>query len=270
MVEIISLGCGGGRYQTLDQTFRTGGFRVHGEAKVHVDPGPGALLLTNQLGLNPMDLDGVIVSHSHHDHYADAEVLLDAMYRGKSSGGVFVGSKSAIEGENEHGPSVSEYHRKKAKKLVSLEPGERTDIIHLQIEATPTEHTDSTAIGVKIGTNSGVVGYTGDTGYFDGLPGFFEDARILIANVTRPRGKGISGHLCSEDLVEILRHVKPELSIILHMGMLFLRNPPKEEAGYIEEETGVQTIPGFVGMKVRMDEKVKIIRRAKPDLCKFS
>lgn len=47
MTEIISLGCGGGRHQTLDQTFRTGGFRIHSGFKLHVDPGPGALLLTN-------------------------------------------------------------------------------------------------------------------------------------------------------------------------------------------------------------------------------
>ncbi len=269
MVELISLGCGGGRYQTLDQTFRTGGFRIHDEVKLHIDPGPGALLLTNQLGLNPMELDGVVVSHSHPDHYADAEVLIDAMYRG-DSGGVFLGNKSAIDGAADHGPLVSRYHRERASKIVSLKPGENFDLRGLNIESTPTEHTDPTAIGLKFSTEDGTIGYTGDTGYFEELPGIFVDSRILIANVTRPGDKRIYGHLCSDDLIKILNVVEPELAVVVHMGMLFLRSSPKKEAKYVEEKTGVRSIPGYVGMKVDMCEEVNIIRKSVPDLTKFS
>lgn len=259
-MEIIFLGCGGGRLQIIDQSFRTGGFRIHDKFKLHVDPGPGAVLLTSQLGLDATDLDAVFVSHSHSDHYTDAEVLVEAMSRGESSGGRFIGSESAVSGDGDLGPVLSNYHKKMAGEVISLKPGETFEAEDLDLEATATEHGDSTGIGFKIYTDSGVVGYTGDTQFFDGLPEFFRDVRVLIANVTRPEDKRIEGHLCSKDLIRLSREVRPELSVILHMGMLFLRNSPKREAAYIEEKSGVRTVPGFVGTRIKANEDIQIDR----------
>lgn len=271
MNEIISLGCGGGRHQTLDQSFRTGGFRIHSGVKLHVDPGPGALLLTNELGLNPLEVDGVIVSHTHSDHYADAEILVEAMERESSGGGRFIGSVSTIEGAGDLGPALSKYHRREAGEVISLEPGESFKHGALKLEATPTEHGDPTGIGLKIHDEPGIVGYTGDTQYFEGLPELFENSRVLIANVTRPGDKRIEGHLCSDDLIKMLKEIKPEAAMILHMGMLFLRNSPEKEAGYIEEQTGVRTVPGHVGTRVKVGEEVKIRQEPKQtEIAKFS
>lgn len=263
MTEIVTLGCGGGRHQTLNQTFRTGGFRIHDDLNVHVDPGPGALLLTTELDMSSMDLNEVIVTHSHPDHYTDAEVLVEGMARGSSDGGRFIGSRSTIEGVDDLGPAISKYHKRKAGEIVELEPGDSYEHGDLELEATPTEHTDPSGFGLKIHTEDGIVGYTGDTEYFEDLPEVFSDSRVLIANVTRPEDKRIRAHLCIEDLVKILEEVRPELSIILHMGMLFLRKSPTDQASYVEEKTGVRTVPGFVGTEVGMDGELDVSRRTK-------
>ncbi len=262
MTEIVFLGCGGGRVQTVDQTFRTGGFRIHDEFKVHVDPGPGALLLTNQYGLDPADLDIVFVSHSHTDHYTDAEVLLEALSRNESSSGRYIGSQSSVVGKDSIGPAISEYHKEKVEEVISLESGESFEKGNFRIVATRTEHGDPTAIGFKAFTEGGVIGFTSDTGYFDDLPELFKDARVLIANVTRPDGKRIDGHLCSNDLIKILKKTNPELAVISHMGMLFLRNTPSKQASHIEENSGVKTIPGFAGTKISMDDELRIKSKA--------
>lgn len=271
-MEIISLGCGGGRLQIIDQTFRTGGFRIHDELfKIHVDPGPGAVLLSSQFDLDPTELDGIYVSHSHTDHYSDAEVLVEAMKRGGSGGGRFIGSESTVHGEEDLGPVLSDYHKKQAGEVVSLNPTESFEGRGLKLEATSTNHSDPTTIGFKINTDSGLVGYTSDTQYFEELPKIFKDSRILIANVTRPQNKRIDYHLCSKDLANLLEEVEPDLAVILHMGMLFLRNSPRREAEYIEKESGVKTVPGFVGTKIKVDEDVQV-NREKPQskLEKFS
>ena len=88
-------------FATITQKRMTGGFRIDDidGKNIHVDPGPGALVRSYQFGLNPLKLDCVMVSHSHTDHYSDAEVLLEAITRGMTrKKGTIVGSRSVIEG----------------------------------------------------------------------------------------------------------------------------------------------------------------------------
>jgi phosphoribosyl 1,2-cyclic phosphodiesterase len=261
VTELVFLGCGGGRHQTIDQSFKTGGFRIHGGKNVHVDPGPGAVLITRQLGLNPIDLDCVVATHCHPDHYADAEVLVEAMtHHMKRERGVLIGSESVLQGKSEWGPAVSKHHQRKVGKTVCLKPGEVHELGDLRLEATPAKHSDPTTFGLKFHTPDGIVGYTSDTQYFEELPKYFEGSRVLIVNVTRPRNRRIRWHLCSNDVIELLKQVKPELAVMMHMGMLFLRESPESEAGRIKEESGVETVPGHVGVRLRMAEKVSITR----------
>ncbi len=265
MPKIITLGCGGGRHQTTDQTFKTGGFRIHDKNfKIHADPGPGALLLTNQYGLDPEDLDGVFVSHAHPDHYADAEVLVEAM-NSENSAGRFIGSESAVDGDGELGPAISLYHKRKAGEIISLESGDVYELNGTVLTASSTEHSDPTGVGFKIETDSGIIGYTSDTEFFDGLSEMFEDVRVLLGNVTRPRGKRIDGHLCSDDFAKFLEVVEPDLGVILHMGMLFLRNSPREEANRIEEESGVRTIPGYLGTEISIENNINVRRKVEQE-----
>nr|WP_243687165.1 MBL fold metallo-hydrolase [Methanobacterium formicicum] len=71
-------------FATITQRRMTGGFRIDGidGKNLHLDPGPGALVRSYQFGVNPLKLHGILVSHSHTDHYSDAEVLIEAMTRG--------------------------------------------------------------------------------------------------------------------------------------------------------------------------------------------
>ena len=55
-VEIIFLGAGGGRWETISQNKGTGGFRIHTEkTKLHIDPGPGALVRMSECNISPWD-----------------------------------------------------------------------------------------------------------------------------------------------------------------------------------------------------------------------
>ena len=264
MVELIFLGAGGGRFQTVYQHFKTGGFRVHAGVNLHIDPGPGALLLTRQYGLNPLELDGIVVTHCHPDHYTDAEVLVEAMtHLMRKKRGVLICSKSVIEGVEKYGPAVSRYHQEKPERLVVFEPGETLQLGNLKIESIPAKHSDPTTFGLLFHTENGVIGYTSDTQYFENIEEHFKDVRVLIANVTRPLSMRIPWHLCSDDLIRILKVVKPELVVMIHMGMLFLNHPPSKEASRVKSETSVETIPGQAGLKITLDDGLKIMRPPK-------
>jgi len=264
VVELVFLGCGGGRYQTVDQHFKTGGFRLHAGAKIHVDPGPGALLLSHQHDLDPLALDCVVTTHCHPDHYSDVEVLIEAMTQHMTrKRGVLIGSESVLKGAGRLGPAISRFHQGKPEKVVCFRAGESYELGDLKLEATPTQHGDPTAFGLKIHSQQGIVSYTNDTQYFDELAKHFKDSRVLIANVTRPLAMRIPWHLCSDDLIALLKQVKPELAVMVHMGMLFLKHPPENEATRIEAATGIKTVLGYAGLRVNLDKEIKFKRPTK-------
>lgn len=264
MVELVFLGCGGGRYETIDQRFKTGGFRLHAGAKVHIDPGPGALLLSHQHRLNPLDLDCVVATHCHPDHYVDAEVLVEAMTQHMTrKRGTLVGSESVLKGVGKFGPAISRHHQSKPAEVICMKPGESYQLEDLKLEATPTQHSDPTTFGLKLHSVAGVIGYTNDTQYFEELAKYFSGSRVLIANVTRPLSKQIPWHLCSDDLIALLKQVKPELAVMVHMGMLFLKHPPEREATRIKAATNVETVPGYAGLRVNLNKRIKIKRPTK-------
>ncbi|MEM2816789.1 MAG: MBL fold metallo-hydrolase, partial [Candidatus Bathyarchaeia archaeon] len=122
--ELILLGTGGGRFTTITQRRRTAGIRILGDGlNLHLDPGPGALVYSVSEGLDPQKLDAILVSHSHPDHYTDAEVLIEAMTRGMTKKrGMLVASKSVLRGNSVCESSVSKYHQQMPEKVVEAIP----------------------------------------------------------------------------------------------------------------------------------------------------
>ena len=113
-MKITFLGSGGGRFATISQKRMTGGFRIDdfGGKNYQVDPGPGALVRSYQFGVNPTKIDGVFISHSHTDHYNDAEIFIEAMTRGMTkNNGIIMGSQTVFEKFQRWGPAISSYHK---------------------------------------------------------------------------------------------------------------------------------------------------------------
>jgi len=155
-------------------------------------------------------------------------------------------------------PAISRFHQGKPEKVVCLQVGESCELDDIRLKATPTKHSDPTTFGLKIHSQKGIIGYTNDTQYFDELAKHFKGSRVLIANVTRPLAMRIPWHLCSDDLIDLLNQVKPELAVMLHMGMLFLKHPPEKETKRIKTATGVETVLGYAGLRVNLDKEIKI------------
>ncbi|MEE8402204.1 MAG: MBL fold metallo-hydrolase [Candidatus Hydrothermarchaeaceae archaeon] len=253
-MKIIFLGTGGGRWATLTQSFKTGGFRIHHSERIHIDPGPGALVSLHDKRISPLKTDGVVVTHCHPDHYNDAEVMIEAMTNGMTKQrGVFAASKSVFGGYDGLGPCISEHHQSKVGTKVVLKPYERFKIGEIEMEPLPTKHGDSTATGLKIHSEFGNVTYTSDTAFFDGLSKNYMDSSVIIFNVVRPGDDRIPWHLCTDDVKNIVKDVEPELAIIQHFGMKMI-GKTHTEAKSVKEATGIKTIAATYGMEIDVSE----------------
>nr|WP_319372679.1 MBL fold metallo-hydrolase [uncultured Methanobacterium sp.] len=242
-------------FATITQRRMTGGFRIDGidDKNLHLDPGPGALVRSYQFGVNPLKLHGILVSHSHTDHYSDAEVLIEAMTRGMTRNkGLVIGSKSVIDGYQKWGPCISSYHLSKPRVEV-MEAGNNIRAGDIKITATPTKHGDPKNIGFRLEWDGFTLSYTSDTAYFEELHQHHQNADILIASVIRPGNEKIRGHMCADEFQELVDETSPKMAIMTHLGMKLITDHPVEEANKISKETGVKTIAAQDGMVIDLD-----------------
>ncbi len=259
MTRLLFLGTGGGRFVTLTQERSTGGILIDDGPRLHIDPGPGALSALRRNRVNPKDLDAILISHCHPDHYANAEVLIEGISSFRSGRKrALLASHSVIKGRGEIGPAISKYHLNKLDLVRTMKGGDIQEIKGVKITATPSIHSDPDTIGFKISTSSGDISYVADTELRDGIVDLHKGARILILSTTRPLRARIPHHLSTEDAAYFAECIRPDLVILTHLGKRFLKDDPNYQAGWVHNKTGIETIAAIDNMLVTIGEDIGI------------
>ncbi|MBA7468585.1 Ribonuclease BN [subsurface metagenome] len=259
--ELVFLGTGGGRFATITQKRRTGGIRfLSKNLNLHVDPGPGALIYSLEAGLNPQKIEAVLVSHRHPDHYANTEILVEAMTRGMlNKRGIIAAPLNILAGNAETGPAISTYHQRMIEKVITVKPGVNFRVGNTKIVTTETRHSDPEAVGFRFEIPEvGTIGYTADTEYFEGIEDEYRGVRVLILSVMRPLGHPWAGHMTPKEAAKIVDAIKPEMAVATHFGMKMIFSGPSYEVKLIKDTTGVPTVAAFDGMKLQIGEKITI------------
>jgi phosphoribosyl 1,2-cyclic phosphodiesterase len=275
--ELVFLGTGGGRFAMITQKRRTGGIRLLSNTlNMHLDPGPGALVYSLDMGLNPQKLSAVLVSHSHPDHYADAEVLIEAMTRGMTrKRGILAASSSVLTGNDICGPTVSKYHQQMPKGVIETRPDVSFTVGDYRVIACRCRHTDPDTVGFRFETRDvGDIGYTSDTEYFEDIAEPYRGVRLLMLCVLRPSGKPWKGHMTTDDAARIIEEVAPEVAVVTGFGMKMIFRGPSREAGLIQKRTGVRTMATIDSMRLIVGEEISVLkgerRRRQRDLEEFA
>ncbi|NLT36594.1 MAG: MBL fold metallo-hydrolase [Methanomassiliicoccus sp.] len=261
MTSITFLGTGGGRFATIYQIRATGGIYLNDGPRIHLDPGPSALMGMRKLALDPAKTDAVLISHCHPDHYADAEMLIEGMTKGGfKRSGTLVGSISAIKGADGFSQAVSEYHQSIVERVETVEAGSSFTVKGMKVDATRTSHNDPAGVGFKFHTSSGVISYVGDTEYADYLQAEHAGCRVLVLNLTRPLNSRVPKHLCTEDAAQLATEISPEVVILTHFGMRLVHEGVKKQAEHIEKASGARTIAAEDLMTVQIGKTIRSTR----------
>lgn len=264
LISLIFLGTGGGRFATIYQARATGGLYLFSDsARMHIDPGPGALLRLREARIDPTNTEALVVTHCHSDHYTDAEILIEAMTHGcKRRTGILAGSRSVLNGHKGIGPAISKYHSSKPSKVVLLKPSSVLECNDVKVRALQTHHSDTTAIGLRIETEEGVISITGDTSFSSDICEAHSGCDALIMSVTRPLNARIPYHLSTEDAAELAESVKPKLAILTHFGMKLISAGPESQAKWIEKQTGVRTVSASDGMALILKNSIPEVHKS--------
>lgn len=266
MTLVTFIGTSGGRFATISQVRGTGGLYIEDQLRVHVDPGPGALVSMVRLGMDPRLTDVIVVSHGHPDHYGDADVLVEAMTEGGTRHrGILIGSRSVTEGIGNYWPIISRYHLSKPAQIKTARVGDKYFLDGMNVEVHPAKHTDDSTVGFRFNTLSGPISYVSDTEFSEDIAQRHRGAKLLILPATRPLRGRIAGHMCTEDIADFVRIAKPELCVMTHFGLKVLKSGPEAEARWVREKTGANVVAAEDGMVVRVEAKAEVLpERRKP------
>jgi len=95
------------------------------------------------------------------------------------------------------------------------------------------------------------IGFITDTRFWEDLPGFYDHVDILVVNVLRVKPitpEENIDHLSLRDFTKIITSVRPEVAVMTHFGMNFIKDKPYLIARKIKDETGIEVVAAYDGM----------------------
>jgi len=254
------LGTAGARFVVSKQLRSSGGMWLSlNNTQMLIDPGPGTLVrcVHSRPRLDPVQLDGIVLTHRHLDHCGDVNAMIEAMTQGgfKRKGIIFAPSDAL-----EEDPVVLRYARDYVDGVVTLKEGGQYTIGNISF-STPIKHqhggVETYGLNIYRDTKSNrgakpLISLIVDTRYFPALVDYYTGS-ILILNVVQATPMEGVDHLDVMGAQRIIAAVRPKLAILTHFGMTMLRAKPWEVAGRIKRDTGHDVVAASDGMAVDLE-----------------
>lgn len=255
MSFIKFLGTAGARFVVMKQLRASGGVWLSvGKTSLYIDPGPGALVrcLSSKPRLEPSTLDGILLTHKHLDHSGDVNVMIEAMTDGGGKKkGVLFAPRDAIEED----PVVLKYVMGYVEKIEVLKEYSEYQIGDIQFSTSQKHQHQVETYGLNFKTSPRTISFITDTKFFPELTNLYR-GEIVVIHVVRlnPIGDDPINHLSIEDVKNILKRIKPRLTILTHFGMTMIKAKPWVVAAELEKELGLKVIAASDGMKIDLEE----------------
>jgi ribonuclease BN (tRNA processing enzyme) len=216
------VGCGdalgsGGRYNTC--------FHVTGESiNFLIDCGASSLPALKRLSINRDDIDLILITHFHGDHFAGLPfLLLDAQFTRRTRPLVIAGPQG-IETKLTHAMEVLFENSSQTKQrfdlsVVALRPGEARSFGAVDVTPFPVVHGESGGpfLAYRVAAEKRVIAYSADTEWTATLIPAARDADLFIAEAYY-YDRIVKNHLSLKTLEAHLPEIKPKRLILTHMS----------------------------------------------------
>jgi ribonuclease BN (tRNA processing enzyme) len=221
-MQLQFVGCGdafgsGGRQNTC--------FHLTGRAvNLLIDCGATALPALKRLGIVRNDIDLILITHFHGDHFAGLPFfLLDAQFSRRTRPLVIAGPQGIATRLAQVMEALFEHSSRTKQKfelsVVALEPEQRRSFSDIHVTPYPVVHGESGGpfLGYRIEVEDKVVAYSADTEWTETLIPLAKDADLFIAEAYT-YDRIVKNHLSLATLEAHLADIKPKRLILTHMS----------------------------------------------------
>ena len=181
---------------------------------------PQALQSLNRMGMDPNDLDSVILSHHHGDHFLGLPfLLLHWKYFGRVRPVVIVGPPGTRElamsiAERVY-PGIAEM--KFAVDWREVAPGETTAVAGLDLQALPVKHEErlSATLGFTGSLDGRRLAYTGDSAMCEAVIEMARHAEVLVTECASIQDRVPIHMNLVDDMPALRAAMHPDAELIL-------------------------------------------------------
>jgi len=221
-MQLQFIGCGdafgsGGRYNTC--------FHVTGETvNFLIDCGASSLPAMKRLGIVRDEIDLVLITHFHGDHFAGLPfLLLDAQFSRRTRPLIIAGPQGietrlaqVMEALFEHS---SKTRQRFELSVVALQPEERRSFGAVSVTPFPVVHGEygGPFLGYRVEAEGRTIACTGDTEWTEALIPLARGADLFVAEAYT-YDKVVKNHLSLTTLEARLPEIKPKRLVLTHMG----------------------------------------------------
>ncbi len=216
------VGCGdalgsGGRYNTC---FHLTGERVN----CLIDCGASSLPALKKLGIARDDIDLILITHFHGDHFAGLPfLLLDAQFSRRGRPLVIAGPEGIEMRLTQVMEALFEHSSRTKPKfdlsVIALRPEQRRTFGAVTVTPYPVVHGESGGpfLGYRIEAEGRVIAYSADTEWTETLIPLAREADLFIAEAYY-YDKVVKNHLSLATLQARLPEIKPKRLVLTHMS----------------------------------------------------
>ena len=211
-----------------------------------VDCGASTLVALKGSGRDPGQIDGVVLSHLHGDHFGGLPFLLiDAHFLSRRERPLLIagppGTRSRLNAAIEvFFPSPAPRKWRFAWEVIEIDIEKPTDVLGHSITTTEVVHfsgAPSTALRVSDGQKT--FAYSGDTEWVDALPSIADNADLFVVECYAFEGR-VAGHITWEILKPRLSRLHAKRIMITHMNPTMLsRLDEIRSAGVMTANDGI-------------------------------
>lgn len=210
-----------------------------------MDCGTTAMVAMHRYGILPNDIELVLVSHLHGDHFGGLPFfILDAQLHSKRRVPLTIvgpeGTKQRLNDAMEiMFPGSSGIEQQFSMNVMELQPEAPWRYHEITVHAIEVIHpSGAPALAFRLEIGDKVIAYTGDTQWFDGLIPTLKNADLLVAE-SYFHEKPIKYHLNYRTLMDQLAVLKPRKLLLTHMSRDML-----------DRLDGIDTEAAYDGLKV--------------------